>query len=371
MPTTSGTPTSSPAPTQSPDYSTSGAFNGTGIALATQSFGQGTFGTVVVYFQHWTGQIRYMQLDSYGSWRGGDESTIVATNARNGTPIAAVAYAMNEISTWHIFYIDKDNTLQEKINGNTTNLWLDGPLGSYGFQAMDDPNVGLQGCWAGYRPGDQINAIPIQGSEDQNYTSSSQTLGISLWYGATPTRLQSVGWTFGTETWGEKERLDGFNGHAGIGCYSWGPGTVTYLMASDLSNTVNIWWKDLNSTGKENSTHPIETWTNSSVAIPNSFQNTSLGYTSHLYSQDSELNLVGYNVSWNAENTAFVPGDEFEIEGDQGLAGTHMSVTAVPSDSGGESLLVFNQIEGDSITVFTRDIEQGQWTSAVLPLPQQ
>lgn len=40
-----------------------------------------------------------MLLTTDGSWVGGDESTVVATNERNGTPIAAVAYAMNSIST--------------------------------------------------------------------------------------------------------------------------------------------------------------------------------------------------------------------------------------------------------------------------------
>lgn len=52
----------------------------------------------MVYFQHWTGQIRWLQLGSDGTWNGGGETNIVATNARNGTPIAAVAYSMNGVS---------------------------------------------------------------------------------------------------------------------------------------------------------------------------------------------------------------------------------------------------------------------------------
>lgn len=89
-----------PPPTPSPKtFSTSGAFDGTGIALATESFGQESYGTVVVYFQHWTGDIRYMQLSSSGSWIGGGDQEVVATNARNGTPIAAVAYSMSGVST--------------------------------------------------------------------------------------------------------------------------------------------------------------------------------------------------------------------------------------------------------------------------------
>ena len=96
-----------------------------------------------------------------------------------------------------------------------------------------------------------------------------------------------------------------------------------------------------------------------------------MGYTEFLYAQDSDLNLVGYNVSWNAENTAFVVDDAFSIQDDVALAGTHMTVTSVSADSGGHNLLVFNQIEGDSITEFTRDLEQGQWTMYKLPIPDQ
>ena len=48
-----------------------------------------------MYFQHHTGQIRSAQLDTNGNWKGGDETEIVAVDAKNATPIAAVAYARN------------------------------------------------------------------------------------------------------------------------------------------------------------------------------------------------------------------------------------------------------------------------------------
>jgi len=40
-----------------------------------------------------------MQLMTNGMWVGGDETNIVATDAKNGTPISAVAYAMDDVST--------------------------------------------------------------------------------------------------------------------------------------------------------------------------------------------------------------------------------------------------------------------------------
>lgn len=33
------------------------------------------------------------------------------------------------------------------------------------------------------------------------------------------------------------------NAQAGVGCYSWGPGTVTYVFMVDLDDTLNIYWK--------------------------------------------------------------------------------------------------------------------------------
>lgn len=40
-----------------------------------------------------------MQLMSDGSWQGGDLTNVIATDARNGTPISAVAYAMDYKAT--------------------------------------------------------------------------------------------------------------------------------------------------------------------------------------------------------------------------------------------------------------------------------
>ena len=79
------------------------------------------------------------------------------------------------------------------------------------------------------------------------------------------------------------------NSQAGVGCYSWGPGTVTYVFMLDLDNTLNIYWKgellpslissgqldwdanklaDTNASLPATSTHPINKWTNSESFSP-------------------------------------------------------------------------------------------------------
>ena len=51
-----------------------------------------------MYFQHHTGQLRSVQLGKDGAWKGGDVTGIVAANPKNGTPIAAVAYAKDNVA---------------------------------------------------------------------------------------------------------------------------------------------------------------------------------------------------------------------------------------------------------------------------------
>ena len=80
--------------------------------------------------------------------------------------------------------------------------------------------------------------------------------------------------------------------------------------------------------------------------------------------------MLGYNISWAAENTTLPAGQHFTVDGNRpGLPGTHLSVTAEPSSSGGNNLYVFYQTGGNDVTEFTRDIVSGQWTELQLPIP--
>ena len=272
-----------PAPTDDTQsfLSTVGAFNGSGIALASESFASGGHGSIVMYFQHHSGQLRSAQLASDGTWQGGDVTNIVAADAKNATPISAVAYARNQTATvgiqlcpnvllrltleqWHIFYLNVNNTVTEVINDNTTNVWRRGPINDLNLQAMDDPNVGLQGCWYGSFYSDAAyNHSPVPGQTTSTGNSSDQTVGIHLWYAANATTFDSVGWTYGDDSWTEQQTFNEYNGHAGVACYSWGPGSDTYVMFVNLQDEVNILWKELNTTLVGNSSHPINEWTKS------------------------------------------------------------------------------------------------------------
>jgi hypothetical protein len=51
-----------------------------------------------VYFQYYDGSLRWIRLLEDGSWQGGGIAEIITADAKNGTAIAAVAYAM--VSEW-------------------------------------------------------------------------------------------------------------------------------------------------------------------------------------------------------------------------------------------------------------------------------
>lgn len=76
-------------------YSTKGVFNGSGIALAGESWNEHQRRLFTLYFQHHTGDIRFMQYTTDKKWIGGTRAQTVATDAKNATAISTVAYALN------------------------------------------------------------------------------------------------------------------------------------------------------------------------------------------------------------------------------------------------------------------------------------
>ena len=92
-------------------YSTSGAWNGSGIAYVWQNFTQHWDDILasneyshVVYFQDSEGDLRWMRQTADYSWKEGSEDlAAVATDARNSTPISAAQYTANGVNYWNVF----------------------------------------------------------------------------------------------------------------------------------------------------------------------------------------------------------------------------------------------------------------------------
>jgi hypothetical protein len=181
-------------------------------------------------------------LEAAGTW---SDSSVVATNAKNGTPISAVAYVVNDVATWHLFYINTDNVVVESISSNASayqdNIWRDGPLNQLNLKANDADMVGLQACFWGDFYGDSDYTF----GDSPNTTNETTTrIGIDLWYADTDTSFQQYSWLNDNQAqWSSTDYTwDNQNGRAGVGCYTWATGSTQYVFMVDLTNTLQVYW---------------------------------------------------------------------------------------------------------------------------------
>ena len=107
-------PASTTSSTHIPLYfSTRGAFNGTSIAVTKDRNGQnltssapGSFNkwNLVLVYQHYTGELRWMQRIYLSStWVGGSAYDVVATDAKNATPISVNFKEAGGVAYHHVF----------------------------------------------------------------------------------------------------------------------------------------------------------------------------------------------------------------------------------------------------------------------------
>ena len=206
-------------------YSTQGAFNGSGISLASANFGVDS--TILVYYQDYTGDIKVSVLDPDGSWSAA--SSTLTSDARNGTPISTVAFVADEAATWHAFYLDRNSYVRELINTNASsledNFWQNGPLNELNLKANDADRVGIQACYWAQFVGDAdyaYTAPPATANSSQLHTVS----GMHLWYADTDTSFQQYSWYSGANQWSnDNHTWNNLNGHAGVGCQTWDTGS--------------------------------------------------------------------------------------------------------------------------------------------------
>jgi hypothetical protein len=279
---------------------------------------------------------------------------------------------------FHIFYIDKNNIVKQITKSNTSDIWQPGPLSKLNLKAMDSPSSGLQACWKGNFYGDSDYTKFPTFSGQQNQQPFDERKGMNIWYAVDDSTFEQYTWYNGQDTWAFVQKWQGFNGHAGVGCYSWGEGTTTYAMLANKNGDVEFWWKDTNTTIASSETHPINSWQNSTKsAIRGVNPITSLGFTTYFYAQMADRSIKGYNITYQAENTTFLKDETFTITDPAGpalgLAGTHLTVTAYAEKAGNrtlwDSLYVFYQTKGDDITAFTRSLNGGEWTRGTLNIP--
>lgn len=272
--------------------------------------------------------------------------------------------------------------MKQMVLSNDTGLWTSGPLTNLNLSVYDSPSVGLQACWKGNFYGDSDYSKFPTTNGDANKVPFDERVGMNLWYPSDSSTFEQYAWYNGQDTWARLNPWQAKNVHAGVGCYSWGPGTTTYAMMVNQKNDTEIWWKDTQQNATSNDTHPINSWVNSTnAAIDNVYPAASMGYTTYFYTQMADKSIKGFNIDFNAEKTSLQDQSAFTIKDSggaavAGLGGTHLTCTAYTEFKSGanqtdanklwDSLYVFYQTEGNDITALSRPIAGGEWTKGKL-----
>lgn len=180
------------------DVNNAWAYNGTSIMSLTFSTTKDTTGTnYVVFYQHSNGDIRQVVYNN-SQWHS---SQYITNDARTGSPITA--YWGGDSIQYNLFYVDKNNVLQETRGNHASNSWLNGTLGQLSVLASDhgDISVVYVGDCAVGTSGWLLYSTPV-----------GDQMGILYWDQA-------------TDTWSHKGLIAdvkpgaGFAGHADVGVW--------------------------------------------------------------------------------------------------------------------------------------------------------
>ncbi len=129
----------------------------------------------------------------------------------------------------------KNKTFLKQINSKVANLRRDRPIWNEELQVLKDQLVGLQVCWS---------ALGFSGgaSSEPGCDQWDQDGGLHLWYCSNSNQISAFAGIIKA-----METIYGYpkpcSLHAGISCYKWGGGGVTYPILVNMNAKAEIWWK--------------------------------------------------------------------------------------------------------------------------------
>ena len=205
---------------------------------------------LVLFFQHHTGEIRWMIRMWPDLWRGGSVNEVVATDAKDRTPIS-VRGSLGSDGTheWHVFCkslpslvchlcsptialtalpdVGDDNTLKQRTFSNVTNTWNGGLLIKYNINTLDSERVGLRVCFYD----GPIGNLSLAGTD-----------GLRLWVATSETTFEQWVWRSGLPDWLYEQTWRDMNAHASPACNPWMKGTTDYIAFVNAADMVDVYW---------------------------------------------------------------------------------------------------------------------------------
>lgn len=233
-------------------YSKSGAWNGSGIAIAGAN--TATDQSIYAFYQDYTGAIQYTLMTPQYEWQLVGPVNADSPPAMNGTPLSAVQHQLGAELVWHVFYIDENYYIRERIITNSSTngpapVWTDGPLSSQNLKTWEADTIGMQACYWGNYYG------------QWSYNTTEVSAGIHLWFASDATVFEQYSWTNGTDKWTRDQQWPDLSGNAGVGCQTWDTGMTEYVWFVDTNGDLAMSWRDNNKTVNATNNHPVGQWT--------------------------------------------------------------------------------------------------------------
>ncbi|KAF7717413.1 Fungal fucose-specific lectin family protein [Penicillium ucsense] len=198
------TASKAPGPSSTPTSNTTGpvnsnlnkdwTYNGTDImALTYNTMGGDTDGqNYVVFYQNSNLDIRQVVYNN-SHWL---PSQFITNEARPGSPLSAY-WGGNDIRL-NLFYVDKNNVLQETRGRQGSSTWVNGTLGLLGVVVPD--------------PGD-ISVIFVG-------SCAINTSGWLLYTAGSGDQIGLLYWDASTDTWSHKDTISDVRPHAGFAAHA-------------------------------------------------------------------------------------------------------------------------------------------------------
>ena len=97
---------------------------------------------------------------------------------------------------------------------------------------------------------------------------------------------------------------------------------------------------------------------------------TGLSFRANLYGKSLQSGLVqGWNITFDAENSTTSSTTFSSVSGDISVPGSHLCAWTIPPTGPPDEVLMFYQIDGDDITVYSGNPTNGEWTPTTIPIP--
>ncbi|MCJ1259511.1 hypothetical protein MMC24_007349 [Lignoscripta atroalba] len=305
-----------------------------------------------LYYQDNAGNIR-QHVYQNGIWDA-NNNIVVASNARDGGPLMAVTYTMNEETTWRVIYINKEDFLEEAISSNKSTGWTTGPLGSGRFKASDSSGVGLSACWHDYWYG---------------YNNNKTGGGIRLYYGSAEGSIKELGWSYGSTAWDSWSTFPDTNPDGGVECTVRGL-SITNVWLLNTNGELEQRWYDFN-TSARTANHSTNTWvkglTHSNVLTNSAISAISISNNTQkfIHYQQPDGKIIQLLATGTAETSEWTDDNGLYSVG-AGTLGTRIGSVVLSTAEGGREIHVFFQTKDHNLMDYVRTLDGSTWSPQAL-----